>query len=200
MSDQGAIGRMTTTDEDEHTLVLSVGTGTTPVFQPDQNGTIVVDAIVSHVSAITLRAFFVGFTGSAADALDPLINGSTVTISYPATIGDDLAGICFDVGLTDADRLYAAHVKSDAVASRDTTDTGIDLGVDVAAAGTYQRFRVEVDADGTARMFIDKALVGTFSAALDADEEIHPVLQLISESAAVKSLDVKQFMAYGKRV
>ncbi len=200
MSDQGAIGRITTTDEDEHTLTLSFGTGTTPLFQPDQNGTIVIDAAIAHVSAVTLRAFFFGFCGAADDALDPVINGATTTISYPATIGDDLAGLCFDAGLTAGTRLFHALVKGDAVASRATTDTGIDTGVDVAAAGTYQRLRVEVDADGNVRTFIDKALIGTFGAgALDVDEEIHPILQLISESAAVKSADIRHIGAWGKR-
>jgi hypothetical protein len=200
MSDQGALGRITTTDEDEHTLTLSFGTGTTPLFQPDQNGTIVVDASIAHVSAITLRGLFFGVCGSAADALDPLINGATTTISFANSIADDIAGLCFDVGLTDADGLFAVKDKGNANASIETTATGVDIGVTVAAAGTFQRLRVEVDADGAVRMFVDKALEATFAAGtLDTDEEIHPVLQLISESTAVKSLDVKHFSAWGKR-
>ncbi len=200
MSDQGAIARLTTTDEDAHTVVLSVGAGTTPVFQPDQNGTVVIDAIVAQVSAITLRSLFLGFCGSAADALDEVVTGATTTISFAATIGDDVAGLFFDTSLTDGDRYFAPHDKGNANASIATTATGVDTGVDVAAAGTFQRLRVEVDADGAVRMFIDKALVASFDAGtLDVDEEIHPVLILGSASAATKSLDVKQFAAWGVR-
>jgi hypothetical protein len=200
MSDQGAIARLTTTDEDAHTVVLSVGAGTTPVFQPDQNGTIVIDAIVAHVSAITLRSLFLGFCGSAADALDEVVTGATTTISFAATIGDDVAGLFFDTSLTDGDRYFAPHDAGNANASIATTATGVDTGVDVAAAGTFQRLRVEVDADGGVRCFIDKVLVATFAAAtLDVDEELHPVLILGSASAAVKSLDVTQFGAWGVR-
>ena len=199
MSDQGALGRITTTDEDAHTLVLSVGTGTTPVFQPDQNGTVVVDTEVSHVSAITLRSLFLGFCGSAADALDEVVTGATTTISFAATIGDDVAGLFFDVGLTDGDRYFYPTDKGNANASIATT--ACDSGVDVAAAGTFQRLRVEVDADGGVRFFVNKALVATKAAAtLDVDEEIHPVLILGSTSTAVKSADVKHFAAWGGRV
>ncbi len=201
MSDQGAICRLTTTDEDEHTVVMSVGNGTTPVYQPDQNGTIVVDAKVSHATAITLRGFFFGFGGSAADALDPMINGSTTTISFANTIADDIAGMCMDVGLTDADGIFCVTDKGNANASIATTATSVDPSVTVAAAGTYQRFRVEVDADGAVRMFVDKILKATFAAGtLDTDEEIHPILQIISESAAVVALDVQHFHTWGARV
>lgn len=200
MDEGGPVATLTTTDEDEHTLVLSFGTGTSPLFQPDQNQVITFDAIVAQKTAITLRAFFFGFCGSAADALDPVANGATVTISFADTIADDIAGFFQDVGLTDADGIFCIHDKGNANASIATTATGVDPSVTMAAAGTYQRFRVEVDADGAVRMFVNKALVASFAAGtLDVDEEIHPVLQLISESAAVKECLVKQIAAWGKR-
>jgi hypothetical protein len=198
MSDQGAVGSITTTDEDAHTIVLSVGTGTVPVFQPDQNGTIVVDAEVSQTSAITERSLFLGFCGSAADALAEVCTGATVTISFAATIGDDVAGLFFDTGLTDGDRYFYPSDKGNANASIATT--ACDTGVDVAAAGTYQRLRVEIDADGGGRMFINKALVATLPAAsLDVDEELQPVLILGAAAAAVKTAAVKSFGAWGSR-
>lgn len=200
MSDQGAIANCHTTDEDEHTIVLSVGTGTTPVFQPDQNGTCAIDVILTNNSAITARGLFVGFCGSAADALDPVVTCSATTISFAATIGDDLAGLLFHTDLTDGDRLFAPHDKGNTNASIATSATGVDTGVDIAAAGTYQRLRVECDADGALRMFVDKAQVTSFAAgALDADEEIQPIVQLISEGTSVIGILVKQFAAWGAR-
>lgn len=199
MDDQGPVATVTTTDEVAHTAVLSFGNGTTPLFQPDQNGTIVMDANIAQSSAITLRATVFGFCGSAADALDPIMTYSGTTISFATTIGDDVAALARSVGLTATDRWFAPHDKANTNASIATTATGVDTGVDQAAAGTYQRLRVECDADGAVRMFIDKAQVASFAAGcLDVDEEIHPILYVESTSTAVKSMLVKHFSAWGK--
>jgi hypothetical protein len=198
MSDQGAIANIHTTDEDEHTVVLSMGTGTTPVFKPSVNGTMAIDAVVAQSSAITARGMFIGFCSSAADALDPVVTATGTTISFAATIADDIAGLVFHTDLTDADRYFAIADKANTNASISCSATGVDTGVDQAVAGTYQRFRVEVDADGAVRMFIDKSLVATKAAAtLTTTTAIHPVLQLISEAAAIKTALVKRFSTWG---
>jgi hypothetical protein len=190
----GNVGRLTTTDEDAHTIAIGMEAG---VMQPDQHQLLVVEAEVAHVSAITLRAMFLGFVGTAADALDPPVTGSTVTATL---VQDDLAGLFFDVGFTDADRYYAVHNKSDAAASQTVNTGSRDTGVDVAAAGTFQRLRVEIDATGGMTAFINKAQVFSLAAALDADEECSPVLCLESTSAAVKSLDVRRFATWAYRL
>lgn len=200
MSDQGPVGALVTTNETAHTAVLSVGTGTTPVYQPDQNGTMVIDVNGSNNTAITARAIFCGFCGSAADALDPVATGATTTISFAATVGDDVVGILMDSGLTDSDGLFAPHDAGNANASIATTATGVDLSTTMAAAGTDQRYRVEVDADGGVRVFVDKVLVSTFAAAtMDVDEELHPVFYIESNAAATKQFDVKHFHTWGVR-
>jgi hypothetical protein len=189
----GNVGRMTTTDEDAHTIAIGLEAG---VMQPDQHQLLVVDAEVAHVSAITLRAMFCGFIGTAADALDPPVTGSTVTATL---VQDDLAGLFFDVGFTDTDRYYAVHNKADAAASQTVNTGSRDTGVDVAAAGTFQRLRVEISASGAMTAFINKAQVFNLAAALDADEECSPVLCLESTSAAVKSMDVRRFATWAYR-
>jgi hypothetical protein len=200
MSDQGAVGALITTNETAHTAVLSVGTGTTPVYQPDQNGTMVIDVTGSNNTAITARAVFCGFCGSAANALDPVATGSTTTISFAATVGDDVVGILMDSGLTDADGLFAPHDAGNANANIETTATGVDLSTTMAAAGTDQRYRVEVDADGGVRVFVDMVLKTTYAAAtMDVDEELHPVFYIESNATATKQFDVKQFMTWGAR-
>lgn len=189
----GNVGRMTTTDEDAHTLAIGMEAG---VMQPDQHQLLVVDCEVAHVSAITLRAAFCGFLGTAADALDPAVTGATVTATL---VQDDLAGLFFDVGFTDADRWYAVHNKSDAAASQTVNTGSRDTGVDVPAAGTFQRLRVEISASGGMTAFIDKAQVFSLAAALDADEECSPVFYIESTSAAVKSVDVRRFATWAYR-
>lgn len=197
VTDQGAVASLICTNEDAHIAVISPGTGTTPCFQPDQNGTMVVDANVA-ISSLTASAAFLGFCGSAAAALDPIMTYSGTTISFAATIGDDVAGLAYSSELTDNDRWFAPHDKGNANASISTTATGVDTGVDLVA-GTYQRLRVECDADGVVRVFIAKALISTFSACLDADEEVHPMFYIESSTTATKTATLKHFSAWGKR-
>lgn len=188
----GITARMTTTNEAAHLLALGMDAG---VMQPDQHGTLTVDVEFTNVSAITDRAMFVGFLGTAADALDPAVTGSTTTATL---VQDDLAGVFFDTGLTDADRWYGVHNKSNEAATQDLTADG-DTSTDCPAAGTYQRIRVEISPAGAMTVYADKSVIYTNSAALDADEECTPVFYLESNAAAVKTADVRRFSAWAYR-
>lgn len=196
IAEDGAIGTLTTTDEAAHLAAIGVGLTTSVPFQPDSHGPLIIDCKIAMSSAITLRSLFMGFLGTAADALDPPVTGSTVTATL---VQDDLAGVIFDVGLTDVDRLYAVHNKSDEAASQNVTTSGRDTGVDFPAAGTYTRLRVEISAGGVMTIFKDKVQVTQIIAALDVNEEVAPILLVRSTSTAVKSMSLKQFDAWGNR-
>ena len=191
------LGRLITTNEVAHTIAIGMAAG---VMQPDQHQLLVIEAILTHVSAITLRSMFVGFVGEAADAMNPVVTGATTTATFSATgsEGDDLAGVFFDVGLTDADRLYGVHNKSNAAANQDLTADG-DTSTNIAAAATEQKFRVEIAANGNMTVFVDQVQVYSQAIALDVDEECSPVLYVESTSTATKSLDVRRFAAYAYR-
>lgn len=189
----GKNGRITTNAASAKGVAIGLDAG---VMQPDQHQLLVIDAKITNVSAITLRRFFFGFLGTAADGLVSPVTGSTTTITL---VQDDLAGLFFDVGLTAASRLFAPHNKSDEAASLATTATGVDTGVNIAAAGTFQRLRVEIDAAGVMRCFIDKVQVARIAASLDVDEEVSPALALFSTSSAVKSMDVAHFATWAYR-
>nr|BDD47040.1 hypothetical protein 10 [bacterium] len=188
----GNVGRITTTNEDAHVIAIGLEAG---VMQPDQHGLLVIDVELTNVTAITTRAMFCGFLGLAADALDPAVTGATTVATL---VQDDLAGLWFDTGLTDGDRLFGVHNKSNEAATQDLTADG-DTSVDIAAAGTYQRLRVEINSSGAMLGFVDKAQVYSKTAALDADEECSPVLYLESNSAAVKSMDIRRIAAWAMR-
>ena len=193
----GSIMRLTTTDEDGHTICLSPGMGDTVEFmQPDTHGPLVIDVEFSHVSAITLRATFAGFIAAIADALDPVVTGGTTTLTL---VQDDLAGLFQDVGLTDTDGLFAPHNKSDEAASIATTAAGVDCSTTISAAGTYQRWRVEISRAGAMACFVNKAQVTRIAASLDVDEEVQPVFYIESTSTAVKSVDLKRIAMWGLR-
>lgn len=194
----GALASLITTNENAHLIALGVGETAMP-FQPDTHGPMVIDVEFTHNSAITLRATFCGFVGAAADAMDPVVTGATTTISFAATGGDDACGIFQDVGLTDGDGLFAPHVKDNAAASIATTATGVDLSTTIAAAGTFQRWRVEVLANGTFRTFVNKVQKSSIASALEVTEEVYPVFYIESTSAATKQVDVRRFMTWGTR-
>jgi len=184
----GPIATITTTDEAAHLAAVSVGTTASVPFQPNTNGLMVLDTILAMSSAITERALFVGFLGTLADALDPAVTGSTTTITL---VQDDLAGLYFDSGLTDADRLYAPSNKGNAAASQ--TTASCDTETDFPAAGTYVRLRVQIDETGKMTCFVNKAQVFELEDALDVDEEIGPVVYVESNAAAVKTMLMKYF-------
>ncbi len=200
VDDQGAVASLIASAADTRTAVLSFGFGTSPLFKPSANGMIVVEALVSQLSALTLRSFFLGFCGSAADALASVLTAVTATITPATTIGDDFAALYFDSRLTLNTEWFAPIDKANTSATILVSATGVDTGVVVAAAGTYQLLRVEVDADGGVRMFIDKVLVRTAAAAsLTVGTALHPVMILDSTSSATKTALVKHFAAWGSR-
>lgn len=196
IGEDGPIGTLTTTDEDAHVAALGVGITTSVPFQPDTHGPMVVEALFAGNSALTSRRFFIGFIGTAADALDPPVTGATVTITL---VQDDVAGILMDSGLTAATELFAPHNKSDEAATILTTAAGVDLGVVMPAAGTYTRLRVEINAAGVMTLFQDKIQIGQIIAAVDVDEELAPVLLVGSKTTATKAILVKYFRAWGYR-
>lgn len=195
------VGRITATNEN------AKGTGlagsVVAQFQPDTHAPLVVDVELTNVSAITTRSLFVGWCGAVANDLAPPVTGSTTTATFAP---DDIAGLFQSTGFTDADGLMAVSEKSNTAG----TQTSLTASATLAAAGTYQRFRVEVQADGTTVAFVDKAQVAVIpgasgagahadAEALDADEEVIPLVILGSLTTSTASADIKRFAFWGKR-
>lgn len=176
-------------------LALGFG-GTTVPFKPSTMGQLVIDAEVAQLTAVTLRRWFFGFVGTAADALVSPVTGLTVTLTNVQT---DLAGLMFDVALTAATSIFATRNKANDNPTLLVSATGVATGA-VVAADTYQRFRVEIDADGNARFFIDKILVSSVDLAVTPATALAPVLALHSTSAAAKTMLVKRFATWANRV
>lgn len=189
----GITARATTTNETSHTLAIGMDAGN---MQPDTHGHLVVDTEFTNVSNILTRALFVGFIGTAADALDPAVTGATATLTL---VQDDLAGILMDSRLTDAAGLMAPHNKSNEAATLATSATGVDTGTDMPAAATYVRLRVEITAAGLMVCFRDKVQIASIASSLDVDEEVSPVFCIESTDASGKSVDVRRFAAWAYR-
>lgn len=196
VDEDGAVGSLIASATSGKVAALGVGITTSVPFQPNTMGPLVIEALVAQSSAITARKIFCGFLGTAADALASPSTGATTVITM---VQDDMAGLLMDSGLTAAARFFAPHNKSDEAATISTAATGVDTGVDCAAAGTYQLLRVEISAAGVMTCFIDKAQVTQIEASLDVDEEMAPVLCITSLASATKTMLVKKFAAWGNR-
>ncbi len=187
----GKVMRLTTTDEDLHTICLGLEAG---VMQPDQHKLLVIDVELTMVTDILNNSIFIGFLGTAADVLVVPATGATTVATL---VQDDMAGLFMSTGFTDADAFYGVHNKSNAAA---TMPAGVlDPLTNLAAAGTFQRFRVEIAADGDMTCFIDKVEVYSEAIALDVDEECSPVMLLESNAMAIKTMDVKRIAMYAYR-
>lgn len=184
---------LTTTDEDLHGLAFGMDAG---IMQPDQHGGLVVDARFTMETALTDRSIALGFVGVAIDAFVAPVTGAGTTATL---VQDDQALMIMDSGLTDADGIFAVHNKSNAAATQDLTVDG-DLSATIAAVGTYQRWRVEIGANGNMLCFINKAQVYSQAIALDVDEECSPILYLQARAAAIKKLSVSHFDCWASNV
>lgn len=182
---------LTTTDEAAHLVALSWGGNTEP-WTPAASGPMEVEAVVDMDTAITDRAFFIGFVGAMADALDPVVTGSATTITL---VQDDVHGLYFDSGLTDADRLFMVYNKADAAASIATTATGVDTGTDFPAADTKIRLKVRIEADGTMRCYANGIKIGERVASAATAVALSPVVYVESNAAATKTMNVHEFGA-----
>lgn len=175
-------------------LAVALGMGTsTPIHQPDTNGNIVIDIEFTNNTAISDRSLFCGFIGTAADAKDQTATSSSTTITF---VDDDLAGAFLDTDLTSADSIYFISNKSSAASSVETTGSingqAVDILETIPAAATFTRWRIQCNRTGGVTFFINKVEKAHNSAALDADEELHPVFMVASKSGEIK-VDVRRF-------
>ncbi len=168
------------------------------IYQPDANGMAIMDVLLTNVTDLLDRIVYVGFSGLApAGQTDVVTAAGTVTTN----VEPDLAGLYMDSTATDADRIIAAHNAGGATASVDyAVTTELNTGVDMAAAATAQRLRVEIDGDGGFRMFIAKAQVlSKVAATLDVDEELNALVYVSPTTTSVSELDVlRAFFVMGR--
>lgn len=190
----GSVATLASTNEASHVAAIGAPAG---VWQPDTHGRLlVIDAEFAVSTDLDTKSVFMGFVGTAADALDPAATGDTTTITL---VQDDVAGVLFDASLTDATGLFLAHNKSNAAASIETDATGVDTDTDIEAAGTYQRIRVELQRTTTVVkmvVFKDKVQIGSIADALDEDEECSPVLYIESGTTSAEALLIRRFSAW----
>ncbi len=151
-------------------------------------GICTMEARVTQVTALTLRSFFIGWTDDATTEEIP-INLATATFTGNAA---NSVGFVFNTAATDGSSIYAAGSKA-SVTSNDDTDVAI------AAVGTWQTFRVDVDIDGNAVFSIDGKEVSRLANAITANTDITWCVCHTTRTTAASSADVDYVYAEGSR-
>lgn len=195
-----------TTDEANHSSSLGLG-GTAGLWKPATNGVMVADITFTAITDILTRAFILGFQGDASgaqeQALDPILTGATVTLTFSAvgTAGDNLAGLIMDSRLTAADSIFAFNNKANAAATQLTSSAALTVAATMPAAATYTRWRVEVDTAGDMRVFVNKVLCKTVTGALTTTVAHKPVFQMVNTTTTTSlQCGIRRFGTWAKRV
>ncbi len=198
----GQIGTLQASATSSGNAALGFGLGGSPAgfYKPNTNGMFVVDAFVTQHTLKTLRSLFVGFTAAPIDALQSPATGATTVITYRAgAAGNDCVGLYADANLTDAYTNWF-NIHDNAGGTATITTVAAVTGKAVAAVDVFDRVRVEVDADGGSRLFVNKLIAATNAAATNAiTVAMSPVIVIQSTTAAVKPMLVKQFATWGVR-
>ncbi len=142
--------RISGNDEDGKGCALATET----VFSPVLNAPLVFETRVER-AALTAGNVFAGFCGLAADDCAPPLTSLTVTHTLTAT---DICGFTLDSRLTATATWHAVYNggATTGATSSLTTTTGV-----VAVTAESDILRLVIDPNGTARWFINGALVKT---------------------------------------
>ncbi len=160
-------------------------------WQASDSGPLVLEARVKSVTAITARAYFIGFTDvlAASTTVEIPIEQSSEILTSNA---DNAVGFMYDTDST-YDNWYG-------VGSKSTVDaTALNTGQAPAAAGTYETLRVVVDVTGSATFFINGVYVGAVADAVTSTTDLTPVVMVESRAGAAKILDLDYLHVIGGR-
>lgn len=141
-------------------------------------GGLVFEARVKPVSSVAAVAYFIGLTDTLATTTleEPVtLSGTTLT-----TNASDAVGFVYDSDAT-TDVFYAIGVKADVDAS--------SIACAAPVAETAVTLRVEVSATGTATFYQDGVLKGSLANAVTPGTALTPVVEVMTRTTAVKSLD-----------
>lgn len=151
--------RFTATDEAEH----DSGWTTPIMFDVGLMGTITAECRVSFPTSLVTREFFFGFSDVQTDLAileGAIAHGVTSTFTLTAS---DICGFWLSSELTANAEWHAIHNGGTTTGVTDTTL--LDLDVDAVAA-EFDILRLELDSNGTARWYINGALVKTLAGAV----------------------------------
>lgn len=188
---------------DESGGVLSMVTGTTDnnnafwkgIPGVPSNGGLFIEAKVK-LADITIGAYNVGFTNLLDDTTPVMpFEFDTVTLTTTAVDG---AAFLYDIdATTDVWRVAAVDTNVDTLDSAITAFGTIANGSGVAPVNdTYEVFRVEIQANGTAEFWRNGTRVARQRSAVTPSAVLFPYVGVEARTAAATTLEV-QYIEYG---
>jgi hypothetical protein len=165
---------------------MGVAIGTEAIFSPALNGTLILETRLENPSVLTARNIFVGFGSLNADAIaEPFTStGTTITVVDPV-----YAGFCLDSQFTAATEWHMPFYGG--AITGPTTGATVACGSGVlAVAGDCQILRVEIDANGTARWYINGRLMKTQESAVSTTTLLAAYVGIWSTAAVAATVDV----------
>ena len=169
-----------------------IGICTPLQWEAENGGPLIFEARVKSVTAITARAYFIGFS-------DTKHTSSTVAIPIEMSLealttnSANAVGFMYDTSCT-YENWYCVGVKTDADA------TPVNTGIPPAAAGTWQILRVVASAEGDATFFIDGNYVGSVEEAVTASTKLQGTVVVENRgTTTARILDVDYVYIEGGR-
>ena len=130
------------------------------------------------VDVITSVIINVGLTDTSALEI-PFELGAADAITSTAT---DAVCFVFDTGAA-TDNWHAIGVKNG-------TDTAATNSGSAPVAATWQKFRIEVDSNGTATFLLNDKYVAKLANAVTVGTDLTPVVVVVADNTTSKLLDV----------
>jgi hypothetical protein len=151
-----------------------------------ENGSLIFEAIVMNLTAVTNRATFIGLTDTVSIEMPIELSGVTLTSS-----ATDAVGFVYDTAAT-TDVVYIQGVNTDvdtALKAAALPSTGAAF---TPAAGTYDEYRIEVNTDGYASFYINGDYVGGVSSAVSPSVLLTPIVIVEARTTAAQTVYVDQ--------
>ena len=185
------VGRLTTTNEDKHTLLV----GTNIMWDVGLMGTIMAECRIQLNNLDTKEVFF-GFSDVDPNTVsieDDVVNGAGTTITNTAS---DFVGFLLSADLTDDEDWHAVYNGGSASAVTDSTALDLD---DDAVAGEWQVLKLVLKITGEVEWYIDEVLVKTLAGAVSTSTDLALALAVEAKGAANEELDADYLLVRGSR-
>ena len=151
----GGFIRISGNDEDGKGVFIGTGV----VLSPSLNGPLVLETRL-ELAALTARNVFAGFMSLNADDVAEPVTATGTTLTLTATV---LAGWLLDSQLTSGTEWHMPYNGGTATGPTASNDVDSDI---VAVAAESDILRVEIDANGTVRWYINGDLKATVANAV----------------------------------
>ena len=174
----GVVGLITGTSDGNRSQIV------TGLNLKAEDGSLDFTALVMSLTAITVRAMFVGWTDTVS--IENPIELSGVTLTSTAT---DAVGFVYDTAAT-TDVWYIQGVKADVDTALKAAVSPFTGGSLVPVAGTYQELRMITNVDGLTSFYIDGMFVGQVAASVTPTVLLTPTVLVETRTTAAATVYV----------